>query len=45
MGYDIPAAATGIAQWQAGAISRQQLLDVGLSGQLIKRRLERGRWQ
>jgi len=45
MGYDISAAATGIAQWQAGAISRQQLLDAGLSGQLIKRRLERGRWQ
>jgi hypothetical protein len=45
MGYDISGAATGVAQWQAGAISRQQLLDVGLSGQLIKRRLERGRWQ
>ena len=45
MGYDIPAAAAGIAQWQAGAISRRQLLDAGLTGQLIKRRLERGRWQ
>ena len=43
--YDIPAAAAGIAQWQAGAISRPQLLDAGLSSQLIKRRLRRGRWQ
>jgi len=45
MGYDIPAAAAEIARWQAGAISRRQLLEAGLSSQLIKRRLERGRWQ
>jgi predicted transcriptional regulator of viral defense system len=45
MGYDIPAAAAGIAQWQAGVISRPQVLGAGLSGQLVKRRLERGRWQ
>jgi predicted transcriptional regulator of viral defense system len=45
MGYDIPAAAAEIAQWQSGTVSRQQLLDAGLSAQLIKRRLERGRWQ
>lgn len=45
MGYDIPTAAAGIAQWQAGVISRPQLLDAGLSSQLIKRRVERGRWQ
>jgi Transcriptional regulator, AbiEi antitoxin len=43
--YDIPAAATEIAQWQAGTISRRQLLDAGLSAQMIKRRVERGRWQ
>jgi predicted transcriptional regulator of viral defense system len=34
-----------MAQGQSGAISRQQLLDSGLSAQTIKRRLERGRWQ
>ena len=45
MGYDIPAAAAQIAQWQSGTVSRQQLLEAGLSAQLIKRRLERGRWQ
>jgi hypothetical protein len=45
MGYDIPAAAAQIAHWQSGTVSRQQLLDAGLSAQLIKRRLERGRWQ
>ena len=45
MGYDIPAAAAEIARWQAGVISRPQLLDTGLSAQMIKRRLERGRWQ
>jgi predicted transcriptional regulator of viral defense system len=45
MRYDIPAAASPIVQWQAGAISRQQLLDTGLSAQTIKRRLERGRWK
>ena len=31
MGYDIPAAAAEIAQWQSGVISRRQLLDAGLS--------------
>jgi predicted transcriptional regulator of viral defense system len=45
MGYDIPAAAAEIARWQAGAISRRQLLDAGLSTKLIERRLLRGRWQ
>lgn len=45
MGYDIPAVAAEIARWQSGAISRQQLLDAGLSAQMIKRRVERGRWQ
>ncbi len=45
MSYDIPAAAARIARRQAGAISRRQLLDAGLSAQLIKRRVERGRWQ
>ena len=45
MHYDIPAAAIDIAQSQAGVISRKQLLDAGLSAQLIIRRLERQRWQ
>jgi hypothetical protein len=45
MGYDIPAAAAEIASRQEGVISRRQLLEAGLSSQLIKRRLERGRWQ
>lgn len=45
MGYDVPAGLMGLAQWQAGAISRLQLLDAGLSGQAITRRIERGRWQ
>jgi predicted transcriptional regulator of viral defense system len=45
MGYDIPAMAAEIARWQAGAISRRQLLDAGLSAKLIERRLLRGRWQ
>ncbi len=45
MTYDIPAAAAEIARWQAGAISRRQLLDAGLSTKLIERRLLRGRWQ
>jgi hypothetical protein len=45
MNYDIPPEVAETALWQAGAISRRQLLDAGLSSQLIKRRLERGRWQ
>ena len=45
MGYDIPAAAAEIVRWQTGAISRQQLLDAGLSTKLIERRLMHGRWQ
>ena len=43
--HDIPAAAAEIARWQAGAISRRQLLDAGLTSKLIARRLMRGRWQ
>ena len=45
MKYDIPAAAAPIAQWQSGAVSRQQLLDAGLTTKLITARLKRGRWQ
>jgi len=45
MSYDIPAQISNLARWQAGAISRQQLLDAGLSSQTIFRRVERGRWQ
>jgi predicted transcriptional regulator of viral defense system len=45
MNYDIAADVCEIARWQAGAISRQQLLDAGLNAQMIKRRLERKRWQ
>jgi very-short-patch-repair endonuclease len=45
MDYDIPATAAAIASWQAGAISRHQLLDAGLSSQMITTYLERRRWQ
>lgn len=45
MKYDVPTAAAAIARWQAGVISRRQLLDAGISAQTIKRRLGRGRWQ
>lgn len=43
--YDVPAAASELALAQAGAISRQQLLTVGLTSQMIATRLERRRWQ
>jgi len=45
MKYDIPASAGELASWQAGAISRQQLLDAGLTAKMIVSRLNRGRWQ
>jgi predicted transcriptional regulator of viral defense system len=45
MNYDIPAEAAEIARWQAGTISRQQLLEAGLNRKKIIRRVERGRWQ
>jgi predicted transcriptional regulator of viral defense system len=45
MYYDVPAAAAETARRQAGVISRQQLLDAGLTSQMIATRLERGRWQ
>ncbi|MGD0239509.1 MAG: hypothetical protein ABSB59_04165 [Streptosporangiaceae bacterium] len=45
MKYDIPVTAASIAHLQSGAVSRRQLLDVGLNSQTIFRRLERGRWQ
>ena len=45
MGYDIPASVDEIASWQAGAISRRQLLAAGVSNQIIFERLKRRRWQ
>jgi predicted transcriptional regulator of viral defense system len=45
MSYDIPATVAEAARRQAGAVSRRQLLGAGIDGQLIKRRLERLRWQ
>jgi hypothetical protein len=45
MDYDISGTAAELAHWQAGAISRQQLLEAGLTSQMIATRLERGRWQ
>jgi predicted transcriptional regulator of viral defense system len=45
MNYDIPVKAAEIARWQAGTISRRQLLDAGLSAQMIFKRINRGRWQ
>jgi predicted transcriptional regulator of viral defense system len=43
--YDIPAEIAETARWQAGAISRRQLLDAGLNAKVIAKRLARGRWQ
>jgi len=43
--YDIPAEMVETARWQAGAISRRQLLDAGLNAKVIVKRLARGRWQ
>jgi predicted transcriptional regulator of viral defense system len=45
MNYDIPEAAAEVARWQSGTISRRQLLDAGLTSQMIATRLERERWQ
>jgi predicted transcriptional regulator of viral defense system len=45
MNYDIPAGAAEIACWQAGAVSRRQLLDAGINAKMIAKRLKRGRWQ
>jgi predicted transcriptional regulator of viral defense system len=43
--YDIPAVVAELTHWQAGVISRQQLLAAGLTPQMISTRLERGRWR
>ncbi len=45
MNYDIPAIVAETAHWQAGIISRRQLLDAGFTSQMIATRLERQRWQ
>jgi predicted transcriptional regulator of viral defense system len=45
MNDDIPDAVAKTAQWQAGILSRRQLLDAGLTSQMIATRLERQRWQ
>jgi len=45
MSSDIPGQISVLAQRQAGAISRRQLVEAGLNPQLIIRRIERGRWQ
>jgi predicted transcriptional regulator of viral defense system len=45
MNYDIPDAGADLARWQAGVMSRQQLLWAGLTPQVITTRLERKRWQ
>jgi predicted transcriptional regulator of viral defense system len=45
MDYDISGAPAELARWQAGVISRQQLLAAGLTPQMITTRLERQRWQ
>jgi hypothetical protein len=45
MNYDIHGSAAELARWQAGAISRQQLLTAGLTSQMVATRLERERWQ
>jgi hypothetical protein len=45
MNYDIPDTMAETARWQAGTLSRRQLLDAGLTSQMIATRLERQRWQ
>jgi hypothetical protein len=45
MNYSIPAEVAEIVRWQAGAISRPQLLAAGISAQMIKKRLTSERWQ
>jgi predicted transcriptional regulator of viral defense system len=45
MDYEIPGTAAELVRWQAGVISRQQLLTAGLTTQMITTRLERKRWQ
>jgi predicted transcriptional regulator of viral defense system len=45
MSSDIPSEIGALVRRQAGAISRQQLLEAGLNPQLIIRRVDRGRWQ
>jgi predicted transcriptional regulator of viral defense system len=45
MKNDIPAGVKELAGWQAGAISRRQLLDAGLTAKMIDGRLNRGHWQ
>jgi predicted transcriptional regulator of viral defense system len=45
MNYDIPSVMSELADLQAGAISRRQLLAAGLTAQMIDTRLERRRWQ
>jgi predicted transcriptional regulator of viral defense system len=45
MGYEVSGRIGELGRLQAGAISRQQLLGAGLSGQMIKKRVARGRWQ
>ena len=43
--YDTPAAMAELTHWQAGAISRQQLLAAAFTPQMISTRIERRRWQ
>ena len=45
MKYDVPAGLLELARWQAGAISRKQLLGAGLKSKTVTRRLRYGRWQ
>jgi predicted transcriptional regulator of viral defense system len=45
MNCDVPGYVAELARWQAGALSRRQLLDGGLSTKAIALRLKRGRWQ
>jgi hypothetical protein len=45
MKYHIPAGVMELVDWQAGVISRQQLLDAGLTAKMVVRRLDSGRWQ
>jgi hypothetical protein len=45
MTYDIPPSLHDLAELQRGVIARSQLLSAGLTAQVIKCRIDRGRWQ
>jgi hypothetical protein len=45
MTFDVPPSLHDLAELQQGVVARSQLLSAGLTPQLIKCRIDRGRWQ